>query len=223
MNASNTARRTAGCLVCSLLAFSLLVSCSAPAAIPATAEPAWIELFDGQTLQGWQVTQFGGEGEVRVHDAAMQLGMGSPLTGIHLTAPPPTGEYELEVIAARIDGTDFFCGLTFPVGTDHLTLILGGWGGSVCGLSNLDGSDAARNATRTLKGFQAGQDYTATVRVTASDIQVLLDGQPFLSHKLNQTTLSLRPEVMLCRPLGIASFDTIARIKSVRWRPLLAH
>ena len=151
----------------------------------------------------------------------MHFDMGSPMTGVTLTGPAPSGDYELEVTAARIDGTDFFCGMTFPVGTDHLSLILGGWGGSVCGLSNLDGNDASRNETRTLKGFQTGRDYTATVRVTTASVEVLLDGKAFLASSLTGKQLSLRPEVSICAPLGIAAFNTRARIKTVRWRPLL--
>src|SRR5690606_6791411 len=100
----------------------VFTSCATP-----PVESTWTELFDGQTTQGWRHTEFGGEGEVIVENGAMQLAMGSPLTGVTLTAPPPSGNYELEVVAARIEGTDFFCGLTFPVGDNHLTLILGGW------------------------------------------------------------------------------------------------
>lgn len=180
----------------------------------------WTALFDGQSLTGWQSTEFGGEGEIEIIDGAMHFDMGSPLTGVTLTAPPPTGSYEVEVIAARIEGTDFFCGLTFPVGDDHLTLVLGGWGGSVSGLSSLDHNDASRNLTRTLKGFQSGRDYTILVRVTKDNVTVLLDGEPFTETQLAGKELSLRAEVELSRPLGIASFQTRAAITSVRWRPI---
>jgi hypothetical protein len=181
---------------------------------------AWTSLFDGQSLAGWQSTEFGGEGEIEVTNGAMHFDMGSPLTGVTLTGPPPTGSYEVEVIAARIEGTDFFCGLTFPVGDHHLTLVLGGWGGSVSGLSSLDNDDASRNLTRTLKGFKSGHDYTVLIRVTDDNVTVLLDGEPFTETLLAGKELSLRAEVELSRPLGIASFQTRARIKSVRWRSL---
>ena len=193
----------------------LLASCATnPPATP------WIDLFDQQSLHGWQSTQFCGECEVRVADGVMHFGMGSPLTGITLTATPPTGEYELEAVAARIDGTDFFCGLTFPVGQDHLTLILGGWGGSVCGLSNIDSADASRNATRRLKGFETGRDYTVTVRVHSDRVEALLDGKPFVATDRTGHELSLRPEVELSKPLGWSAFNTEARLRSLRWRPL---
>ena len=37
-------------------------------------------------------------------------------------------DYELRLEAKRVEGGDFFCGLTFPVGKEYCTLILGGWG-----------------------------------------------------------------------------------------------
>jgi hypothetical protein len=183
----------------------------------------WIELFDGATLGGFVATQFGGEGEVTVRDGAIELGIGSPLTGVTWTGALPGGDYELEVVAARQTGSDFFCGLTFPVGEHHLTLVLGGWGGTVCGLSSLDGLDAAHNPTRTLRRFDSGRDYTARIGVRAESVVVHLDGQPFLSADLRGHGLSLRPEVELSRPLGCASFATAAAVRAVRWRPLPAR
>lgn len=196
----------------------LLAGCTTP-----NAAVAWTSLFDGNSMAGWQSTEFGGEGEITIADGAMHFDMGSPLTGVTLTGPPPTGSYEVEVTAARIEGTDFFCGLTFPVGEHYLTLVLGGWGGSVSGLSNLDDDDASRNLTRTLKGFQSGRDYTTLVRVSHDKVTVLLDGEPFTETQLAGKELSLRTEVDLSRPFGITSFQTRARIKTVRWRPLAAR
>jgi len=178
----------------------------------------WIDLFNGSTLGGFVPTSFGGEGEVAVRDGAIELGIGSPLTGVTWTGALPTGAYELEVTAARVVGGDFFCGLTFPVGGDHLTLVLGGWGGTVCGLSSLDGLDAAHNATRTLRRFETGRLYRIVVTVAADTIAVQVDGEPFLTADLRGHSLSLRPEVELSRPLGFASFATAAAVRSVRWR-----
>lgn len=194
-----------------------LASCSAPPAVP---ELPWTDLFDGQSLDGWQATNFGGEGEVLVEQGAMHLDLGSPMTGVTLTAEPPSGCYELELTAARVEGVDFFCGLTFPVGDTHLSLILGGWGGSVCGLSNLDGDDAAHNSTRKLQRFELGRDYIVKVIVHEDRVTVHLDGQPLCETSRVGQELSLRPEVTICRPLGIASFATRARIRGVRWRAL---
>jgi hypothetical protein len=197
---------------------AVLAGLAACAGAPETAP--WIDLFDGRSRAGFEVTAFGGEGPVDVDDGAIVLDMGSPLTGVTWSGEPPHGAYELEVTAARLDGTDFFCGLTFPVGSDHLTLVLGGWGGSVSGLSSLDGIDANSNQTRRLGGYSADTDYTARIAVNADEVRVWLDDEPLAAIGRTQHELSLRPEVRLCRPLGIASFATRARVRLLRWRPL---
>jgi len=177
-------------------------------------------LFDGSSLGQFVSTDFGGQGEVTVHDGRLQLGIGNPLTGVTWTGPLPPAEYELEVTAHRVLGSDFFCGLTFPVGDSHLTLVLGGWGGSVCGLSSLNGLDAAHNDTRKTRYFAPGRDYTASVRVTRERVAVTLDGEAFVDVVLAERVCSLRPEVLLSRPLGLASFATEAAVRSCRWRAL---
>ena len=62
-----------------------------------------------------------------------------PATGIRSTAVIPKSNYEIRLEAKRTDGNDFFCGLTFPVQEGFATLIVGGWGGGVTGISNIDG------------------------------------------------------------------------------------
>jgi hypothetical protein len=177
-------------------------------------------LFDGSSLGQFVSTDFGGQGEVTVHDGRLQLGIGNPLTGVTWTGPLPPREYELEVTSRREDGSDFFCGLTFPVGDSHLTLVLGGWGGSVCGLSSLNGLDAAHNDTRRTRYFAPGRDYTASVCVTRERVVVTLDAERFLDVELAGRECGLRPEVLLSRPLGLASFLTVASVRSCRWREL---
>ncbi len=195
-------------------ALALFTSCVAP---PPSAP--WIELFDGRSLRGFAVTDFGGQGEVAVEDGAIEFDFGTPLTGLTWTGAPPRGDYDLEVTAARVEGTDFFCGVTFPVHDAHLTLVLGGWGGSLCGISSLDGEDASSNETRTLRRFEEGRDYRVLLRVRQDHLEVDLDGAPLLRAALEGRALSLRPEVELSRPLGIASFGTRARVRALRWRP----
>jgi hypothetical protein len=198
-----------------LLSAAALGACSAAP----EAEP-WRELFDGRTLTGWASTAFGGEGEVHVVDGGLVLEQGSPLTGVTWAGEPPTGDYELEVVASRLLGSDFFCGLTFPVGDAHLTLVLGGWGGAVCGLSCLDGLDAAQNETRRTRSFPLGRDVTARLVVRRDAVEVFLDRARLLAVDLRGRAMSLRPEVALSRPLGIATFATVGRISALRWRPL---
>lgn len=199
----------------------LLAGCRTAAPEPETPpERPWIELFDGTSLQGFESSGFGGDGEVTVEDGMIRLGEGSPLTGVTWTGTAPAGDYELEVEAMRLSGIDFFCGLTFPVGERWLTLVLGGWGGGVCGLSSLDGYDASDNDTRTLRWFENGRLYRTRVRVAGTRIAVTIDGEPFLATDVAGRELSLRPEVELSRPLGVAAFATEAAVRVLRWRPI---
>ncbi|MCE9544025.1 MAG: DUF1080 domain-containing protein, partial [Planctomycetia bacterium] len=121
----------------------------APASKPTTAASS-ARLFDGKTLAGWKTAdevEFTRHGKVEVHDGAIQLAAGDPATGVVRTDTPPTDSYELTLSAKRTEGQDFFCGLTFPVGKESCSLIVGGWGGQVVGLSNVDGAAADENQT----------------------------------------------------------------------------
>lgn len=218
MSASSAARpaRVAGTV---LALMGLLLPAAGCHGAPPAVHP-WQDLFDGTSLQGWQPTGFGGDGEIVVADGAIVLGMGSPLTGLTREVAPFGPHYELEVTAARLLGNDFFAAVTFPVGESHLTLVLGGWGGTVCGFSNLDGLDANHNPTRTLRSFERGRDYRIRIAVDAVTLTAWLDDQELCRTPRAGVTIGLRNEMLPCAPLGISNFATEARVRSVRWRPL---
>ncbi len=182
----------------------------------------WRRLFDGTTLAGWKSSRFGADGPVKVTDGAIQLGFGDPLTGVTYDGALqlPKFDYELKLRARRIDGMDFFCGLTFPYGDSHCTLILGGWGGGLIGLSSLDGRDASENETTRYETFQRNQWYDVRVLVTDGAIVAWIDERQRVICKVATRTVSTRPEVTRSRPLGIASFRTKAEIKDIAIRKL---
>lgn len=184
------------------------------------AADAWRPLFDGKTLGRWSPTPFGGEGDVVVEDGAIRIGMGADLSGITWGGDVPRQQYEIAMEAQRADGNDFFCGLTFPVGREACSLIVGGWGGGVVGLSSIDGEDAAHNATTSYKEFKTGRWYAIRVRVTAERIECFIDGEQVVDQPLAGRTLSIRNEVTPSKPLGIATYATTALVKNIRWRPL---
>src|SRR5947207_6813762 len=65
-----------------------------PAQSAATAENKdWRILFDGQTLKGWAITDFGGHGDVNVSDGRIILGNGV-MTGVTWTSDIPRMNYE---------------------------------------------------------------------------------------------------------------------------------
>src|SRR5215467_3675876 len=107
----------------------------------------WKSLFDGKTLTGWRLTEFVGRAEVQCESGLLVLNMGDPFTGINWTNEIPKINYEVAFDAMRVSGSDFFCGLTVPVRDSFCSLIVGGWGGSLLGISSLDGGDASENET----------------------------------------------------------------------------
>ena len=113
------------------------------------------ELFNGKDLDGWAITDFAGGGKIEVKDGEIHMAMGELISGINLAHQNiPRMNYELSAEAMKLDGNDFFCGLTFPVGDTFASFIPGGWGGTVVGLSSIDGMDASENETATFKNFE---------------------------------------------------------------------
>tara|TARA_R110002111_G_scaffold2705_4_gene18008 strand:+ start:111863 stop:112642 length:780 start_codon:yes stop_codon:yes gene_type:complete len=184
--------------------------------------PQWVSLFNGKNLDGWKTPQFGGEGEVHVKDGNLILEMGVDLTGVTLTDAKkmPLTNFEVELEAKRVDGTDFFCGLTFPVKKDPCSFILGGWGGSLCGISSIDGEDASQNGTTTFQTFKKNQWYKIRLQVTDHKIQAWLDEKQIVDQNLKDRKISIRHEVELSKPFGITSFATTAALKNIRVRKL---
>ena len=180
----------------------------------------WHDLFDGRSLKGWKVTNFGGEGEVSVEDKTLILEFGSPLTGVTHTQKFPTSNYEIRLEAKRVDGTDFFCALTFPVGKSHCSFIVGGWGGGVIGLSSIDGRDASENATTDYMAFTAKKWYSIRLCVTDDRIRAWINKKQVIEHTISGHKLDTRPEVELSKPLGLACFDTRAAFRNIQFRRL---
>jgi hypothetical protein len=195
---------------------------SAVAAPELPAADRWTTLLDGTSLGRFEPTSFGGEGLIELHEDGVRLGMGMMLTGIRL---PELGElprdgYELEVVAARLAGTDFFCGLSFPVREGFATLICGGWGGALTGLSCLDGKDASDNETKSYRRYEKGRDYRVRVRVADGRVRAWIDDESVVDVSIEGRRVHLRTEVLKSAPLGLSSYATMARVRSIRWRRL---
>lgn len=191
-----------------------------PWASRAEAPAEWRPLFDGRALGQWKPTPFGGEGEVSVDRGLLRIAMGADLSGVTWQGDFPRQNFELALEARRVDGSDFFCGLTFPVGKSHCSLIVGGWGGGVVGLSSIDGQDAANNATTRVMSFTSGRWYAVRVRVTPDKITCFLDDEQIIDQPLADHEISVREEVAASQPLGIATYATTAELRNIRWRPV---
>ncbi len=188
----------------------------------AVTQQKWVPLFDGKTLGGWEKTKFGGEGDVGVEKGVIELDMGYPLSGITYKKKFPKTNYELYLEARKVEGEDFFLGLTFPVAESHCSLILGGWGGAVVGLSSINGSDASGNETTRYKLFKNHHWYKVRLKVTKTHITMWMDGKQMIHQDLRDREISTRVEVDLSKPLGIATFETQASYRNLRYRELTA-
>jgi len=191
--------------------------------LPALPEGDWRPLFDGKTLGGWGVAEeneFALHGKVTASDGAIRLATGDPMTGIAWDREFPRIDYELVLDAMREEGGDFFCGLTFPVGKSQCTLICGGWGGSVVGLSNIDDEHAAENETTQSVLFDNGEWYRIRLRVTKARIEAWIDAKEIISLATKDRKLTIWPQQEPLKPLGIATYYTTAKLRNLRYRRL---
>jgi hypothetical protein len=189
-----------------------------PAAKPKSKR---IVLFDGKTLKGWKKTNFGGEGEVKVEKGTIFMEFGSSLTGITSTRKDlPTTNYELSYEAMRLDGFDFFAAVTFPVGKSHVTFVNGGWGGSVTGISSLDGFDASENETGTFFDYKNNKWYKFRIRITDEKMQCYVDDKKVIDVEYKDRTIGTRIEADLSKPLGFATWETKGAVRKIEIRML---
>jgi hypothetical protein len=180
----------------------------------------WQPLFNGKDLEGWKVTDFGGQGEVYVEDGEVVISQGADLSGVHTEKELPKSNYEVEFEAQRSAGGDFFAGLTFPVKDTHCSLIVGGWGGGVCGLSSLNGMDASENETTSYHQFEKGKWYKIRLIVRDNHITAWLDKHKLVDVDTTDQKIGLRFEVERSKPFGFSTWQTTARLKNARIRPL---
>ncbi len=173
-------------------------------------------LFNGRTLDGWEITSFGTQGPVYVSGGSVILGMGDGCTGVTWKGDFPLYDYEITLEAKKIDGNDFFCGITFPASGMFCTFIAGGWGGTVVGLSCINGKDASENETTRLMSFQKGRWYNIGLKVTDGKIEARIDSAVVADFTIGEKKLSVRPEVELSKPFGVASWRTTAAIRNIR-------
>lgn len=178
-------------------------------------------LFDGRTLTGWEITDFTPPGPVEVRDGAIILGRGKPMTGITWKESFPRIDYEVTLEAMRLEGEDFFSAITFPVNDDPCTLVIGGWGGSVVGLSSIEGADASENETGQWMRFEDDRWYRIRLRVTEEKIEAWIDDKTVVDFTHVGRNLSIRVEVWLNQPFGIASWQTTAALRDIELRELL--
>jgi hypothetical protein len=178
-------------------------------------------LFDGKSLDGWKKADFPRAGEVKVEDGRIVMKTEDAMAGITTTRKDlPAVDYELTYEAMRLDGSDFFAAATFPVGKSYITLVNGGWGGNVTGLSSLNGQDASENETTSTITYQNKTWYRFRVRVTGKVIRCWVDDKEIIAVDYQDRQVGTRLESRVNEPLGFATWHTSGALRKVEMRTL---
>jgi len=177
------------------------------------AEPR--ALFNGKDLSGWKAADIWGNGKVEaLTNGVVSCGLGKPLTGLAYTNSFPTMSYEVKMEALRKEGSDFFVAMTIPVESNACTVVIGGWGGGLCGISSINFMDASENQYSEGVAFKNDVWYTLRVRVTPGLLEVFLNDTlytakvPFESS--SAFTLRAGSDIDKTKPFGLATYETKA-------------
>lgn len=205
----------------------VLLAALLPGGLAVAEQRGEVALFDGKSLDDWEMVDIGGSGYVELNEnkEVMVIRQGESLSGaIYKKAADLSIErYEITLEARRTAGVDFFCGLTFPIGKldTCATLILGGWGGSVTGISSIDGLDAANNATGSYQRYEDNKWYVVRLRVTPDNLSAWIDGKQVVDIDIAGRKVGLRPgPIESYAPLSLTTYNTEAEFRRVKFRPL---
>lgn len=192
---------------------------------PAAEEPKEVVLFDGKSISDWESVDVGGSGTVELAGGQMIINQGENVSGAiyKKAAALPMTNYEITLEAKRLQGVDFFVGLTFPVGdVKHCaTLVCGGWGGSVTGISSIDNLDASENNTSSYQKYKDDQWYAVKLRVTPENLSVWIDDKQVINEDIKDKKVGVRPgPIESYLPLSLTTFNTTAAIRKMKLTPI---
>ena len=183
-------------------------------------QDGWVTLFDGETLTGWEIVDYG-EVKPYVKDSVLVLpkAVRGLMTCIRWIGEPlPTNNYTVYYEARRTEGNDIFAGLTFPYKNTFATLIFGGWSDSVCGISSIDGYNASENETYTCYSHVNNQWYTVQMYVTTDSIRASIDSVPFVDLKTTGKKLDVRS--LLPTGFTLCTYNSAGEIRNLRIKKL---
>jgi hypothetical protein len=184
-------------------------------------EVTWKKLFDGKSLDGWKASFKDDAGKIQAKDGAIVMEKGEKMTGVTYTGKDfPKTDYEVVLEGKRIDGSDFFCTTTFPVGDGFCSLVVGGWGGKLTGISSINGSDASENETTSSMEFKNNQWYRLRIRVGDKKVECWIGDEQVVDVERKGKRFTTRFECDDCQPFGFATWDTIGAVRDIRVRTL---
>ncbi len=200
----------------------LLFSCR-----PAPVLPAVWDLLDHENAALWSQSGIPEEGRIAVSNGELTLSSGQPMTGCKFSGWSALGlpgtSYSISYEAMRVEGDDIFAMCTFPVSSHnaHATFVLGGWGGTVTGISSIDFSDANENSTRGEMRYENGLWYRVRIEVRPEDIRAWINDRPMVNVNIRGRKVGLRPGFIdHCLPFGFATWNTGGKVRQVVVRVL---
>ncbi len=184
----------------------------------------WDWLFDAKAEHGAVESKFIGQGKVTIENGVLRLGVGDDMTGLNWPdlekEKLPRQNYEISFDARRVEGVDFFAGLTFPWGDKPISWIVGGWGGTVVGLSNVNGFSAVENETTKTMEFEDERWYRLRLRVSKAKIEAWIDEEKVIDLPTMDKEFTIRWSVEPSLPLGFATWKTGGELRDIRIRSL---
>lgn len=182
----------------------------------------WISLFDGKTLAGWEIVRYGGEGEPYVKNGSLVLprAVNGLMTGVCWVGDSlPNSDYIIYYEAKRVEGYDIFAGLSFPCGDSYASLIIGGWGGIVNGLSCINGYDASENETTQHFSVRDNEWLPIELYVTTERIRAVLKNDVLFDVSTKGKNIHLRGG-LLDTGFTLWTYLTTGEIKNLRIKKL---
>jgi hypothetical protein len=187
-------------------------------------ENGWDWLFDNKLKHGASESKYIGQGKVTIENGVLRLGVGDDMTGVNWPdydkEKLPRQNYEISFDARRVEGNDFFTGLTFPYDDKPISWIVGGWGGSVVGLSNVNGFAAVENETTRTMEFEDQRWYRLRLRVSKPKIEAWIDEEKVIDFATMEKEFSIRWSVEPSLPLGFVTWKTGGELRDIRIRKL---
>ncbi|WP_395735434.1 family 16 glycoside hydrolase [Prosthecobacter sp.] len=203
-----------------LCLFFMLTQCGPP------RRGEW-KLLSDEFTPAWKAAEIPEAGKVLIQGGEITLQPGQPMTGVRFDAEKwkaaemPRMRYSIEYEAMRVEGNDFFGTVTFPVNESHVSLVVGGWGGTLVGISSIDEMDASENNTRGNGYFENKRWHQVRIEVRDDELKAWINGKLFVNTSTKGHKLGMRDgEIEKCTPFGFASYLSQSRVRNVVLRRL---
>jgi len=182
----------------------------------------WQSLFDGKTLDNWKILRYGGNGEPSVRNGVLIIPKPTDgvMTGVCWVGDPlPVNNYEVYYEARRVAGSDIFAGFTFIYDDTAASIVFGGWGGVVNGLSSINGYDASENETCQRFSWSNDRWYPVLLRVTPDSIRASVGLDIIVDIATAGKDIHLRADY-LDTGFTLWTYNTTGEIRNIRIRTI---